>query len=133
MPDGTKPVLFFEQQKSASEQSLIETALRETFKGIAAANDLRREPCPISELVVGLKCGGSDGFSGISANPALGHTSDLLCALGASGVLCEFPELCGAEQWLCDRCPDNGLAAKFLTLMDRYDHRARAQRQSRLP
>ena len=125
MPDGTKPVLFFEQQKSASEQSLIETALRATFKGIAAANDLRREPCPISELVVGLKCGGSDGFSGISANPALGHTSDLLCALGASGVLCEFPELCGAEQWLCDRCPDNVLAAKFLTLMDRYDHRAR--------
>ncbi len=125
MPDGTKPVLFFEQQKSASEQSLIETALRETFKGIAAANDLRREPCPISELVVGLKCGGSDGFSGISANPALGHTSDLLCALGASGVLCEFPELCGAEQWLCDRCPDSTLAAKFLTLMDRYDHRAR--------
>ncbi len=125
MPDGTKPVLFFEQQNSASEQSLIETALRETFKGIAAANDLRREPCPISELVVGLKCGGSDGFSGISANPALGHTSDLLCALGASGVLCEFPELCGAEQWLCDRCPDHALAAKFLTLMDRYDHRAR--------
>ena len=124
-PDGTKPVLFFEQQKSASEQSLIELALRETFRGIAAADELRREPCPLSELVLGLKCGGSDGFSGISANPGLGHTSDLLCALGGSGVLCEFPELCGAEQWLCDRCTDEPLAAKFLDLMGRYDARAR--------
>ncbi len=124
-PSGTKPVLFFEQQRAASEQSLIATALRETIRGIAAANDLRREPCPLSELVLGLKCGGSDGFSGISANPALGHCSDLLCALGGSGVLCEFPELCGAEQWLCDRCEDPALAEKFLDLMTRYDARAR--------
>ena len=123
---GGKSVLFFEQQKSGSERSLIETALRETFTGIAAANELRREPCPLSELVLGLKCGGSDGFSGISANPALGHCSDLLCALGGSGVLCEFPELCGAEQSLCDRCTDAPLAEKFLDLMTRYDARARA-------
>ena len=125
MPEGTKPVLFFEQQKSAGERQLLESALRETFRGIAAANELRREPCPLSELVLGLKCGGSDGFSGISANPALGHANDLLCALGGSGVLCEFPELCGAEQWLCDRCDSAPLATKFLTLMDRYDRRAR--------
>ena len=125
-PDETKPVLFFEQQKSGSERSLIETALRETFVSIAAANELRREPCPLSELVLGLKCGGSDGFSGISANPALGHCSDLLSALGGSGVLCEFPELCGAEQALCDRCTDAPLAEKFLDLMTRYDARARA-------
>ena len=121
-----KPLLVFEQQKSSSERDLLERALRETFCGIAQANELRREPLPLSELVLGLKCGGSDGFSGISANPALGHCSDLLAALGGTGVLCEFPELCGAEQWLCDRCGDPALADRFLDLMRRYSERAHA-------
>ena len=124
--DAAKPLLVFEQQKSASERDLLERALRETFRGIAQANELRREPLPLSELVLGLKCGGSDGFSGISANPALGHCSDLLSALGGAGVLCEFPELCGAEQWLCDRCGDPALAERFLDLMRRYNERAHA-------
>ncbi len=121
-----KPLLVFEQQKSSSERDLLERALRETFRGIAQANELRREPLPLSELVLGLKCGGSDGFSGISANPALGHCADLLAALGGTGVLCEVPELCGAEQWLCDRCAEPALAEKFLDLMQRYAERARA-------
>lgn len=121
----TKPVLTFEQQKSASERDLLERALRATVQGIAAANELRREPCPLSALTLGLKCGGSDGFSGLSANPALGHCADLLAALGGASVLCEFPELCGAEQALCDRCTEPALADKFLDLMRRYDGRAR--------
>ncbi len=121
-----KPLFVFEQQKSASERELLERALRATFRGIAQANELRREPVPLSEIVLGLKCGGSDGFSGISANPALGHCSDLLSALGGTGVLCEFPELCGAEQWLCDRCGDTALAERFLDLMRRYAERAKA-------
>jgi altronate hydrolase len=121
-----KPLLIFEQQKSASERDLMERALRETFRGIAQANDLRREPLPLSELVLGLKCGGSDGFSGISANPALGHCADLLAALGGSTVLCEFPELCGAEQWLCDRCENPVIAERFLDLMRRYAATAQA-------
>ena len=123
---NAKPLLVFEQQKSSSERDLLERALRETFRSIAQANELRREPVPLSELVLGLKCGGSDGFSGISANPALGHCADLLAALGGTGVLCEFPELCGAEQWLCDRCGDTALAERFLDLMRRYAERARA-------
>lgn len=126
MPASAKPMLVFEQQKSASERDLLERALRATFNGIAEANELRREPCPLSEITLGLKCGGSDGFSGLSANPALGHCSDLLAALGGSGVLCEFPELCGAEQWLCDRCVEPALAERFLDLMRRYDAWARA-------
>ena len=117
---NAKPVLMFEQQKSTSERELLEQALRATFAGIAQANELRRQPCPLSALTLGLKCGGSDGFSGLSANPALGHTADLLAALGGASVLCEFPELCGAEQWLCDRCPSPTLAARFLELMQRY-------------
>ena len=125
-PRPGKPLLVFEQQKSASERDLMERALRDTFRGIAEADKLRREPVPLSELVLGLKCGGSDGFSGISANPALGHTADLLAALGGSTVLCEFPELCGAEQWLCDRCETPALADRFLDLMRRYAARAHA-------
>ncbi len=120
-----KPLLIFEQQKSASERDLLERALRATFEGIAGANALQREPCPLSELTLGLKCGGSDGFSGLSANPALGHCADLLAALGGASVLCEFPELCGAEQALCDRCTEKELADRFLELMRRYDGRAR--------
>lgn len=117
---SAKPLHIFEQQKSASERDLLERALRATFTGIAEANELRREPCPLSALTLGLKCGGSDGFSGLSANPALGHCADLLAALGGSSVLCEFPELCGAEQWLCDRCQLPEQAARFLDLMRRY-------------
>src|SRR6185436_2505954 len=70
---SAKPLLIFEQQKSTSERDLLERALRATFAGIAEADTLRREPCPLSALTLGLKCGGSDGFSGLSANPALGH------------------------------------------------------------
>jgi altronate hydrolase len=122
---ANKPLLMFEQQKSASETDLLERALRATFHGIAEADQLQREPCPLSALTLGLKCGGSDGFSGLSANPALGHASDLLTTLGGASVLCEFPELCGAEQWLCDRCTTPDLAARFLDLMRRYENRAR--------
>jgi len=59
---------------------------------------------------VGLKCGGSDGFSGISANPAIGHTSDLVVALGGRTILSEFPELCGVEQELINRSAEREVA-----------------------
>jgi altronate hydrolase len=75
---------------------------------------------------VGLKCGGSDGFSGISANPAIGHTSDLLSVLGGSTLLAEFPELLGSEQDLVSRCVRPELAGRFIDLMQAYDAQARA-------
>jgi altronate hydrolase len=80
----------------------------------------------LSALNVGLKCGGSDGFSGISANPAIGVTSDLLCALGGTTLLAEFPELLGSEQDLIERCIRPELAAQFVSLMHAYDAQARA-------
>src|SRR6266700_4780286 len=76
-----KPLLIFEQQKSASEASMISQAIRETFLGLVEADKVERKPAPLSQLTLGLKCGGSDGFSGLSANPAIGHTADLLAAL----------------------------------------------------
>jgi altronate hydrolase len=75
---------------------------------------------------VGLKCGGSDGFSGISANPAVGRISDTLAALGARSLLSEFPELCGVEQQLIDRCIGKAAADRFMQLMRDYASRAKA-------
>lgn len=68
------------------------------------AKTYKREECPVSELVIGLKCGGSDGFSGITANPLLGRLSDRLIGMGGSSILTEVPEMFGAETLLMNRC-----------------------------
>ncbi len=125
-PAFDKPLLVFEQQKSRSEKDMLANAIRATLLGMAAANEQTRAPCPLSDLILGVECGGSDGFSGISANPAIGHAADLLAALGGAPVLAEFPELCGVEQSLCDRCVDEELAARFVALMRAYEASARA-------
>jgi altronate hydrolase len=123
-PDFSKPLYFLDQQKSGTEQALLEEAVKKTFEGLIKANECRREPAPLSKLVLGLECGGSDGFSGISANPALGHASDMLVALGGSAVLSEFPELNGVEQELISRCETTATARKFMHLMERYSKAA---------
>ena len=124
----SKPLLVFEQQKSPSEAVMISQAIRETFLGLVEADKVERKPAPLSHLTVGLKCGGSDGFSGLSANPAIGHTADLLATLGGRGILSEFPELCGVEQELIDRCIRKEVADRFVELMRDYAARAKAVR-----
>lgn len=119
-----KPLIVLEQQKEGTEKQLINKAIKETFLGLVEANKLERQPAPLSKLCVGLECGGSDGFSGISANPALGAFSDRLVALGGSVILSEFPELCGVEQELGDRCVDEKAALRFMDLMRSYSDRA---------
>lgn len=123
-PNFDKPLFIFEQQQSQSEEQLIKEAIRKTFIGLTEINKIERQPAPISKLVLGVKCGGSDGFSGISANPAVGYTSDLLVALGGTVLLAEFPELCGAEQQLIDRTKDETAARKFIQLMTAYSNAA---------
>lgn len=125
-PNFDKPIFAFEQQQSKSEESLIREAILQTFVGLMEANKIQRSPAPLSKLVLGVKCGGSDGFSGISANPAVGVTADLLVALGGTVLLAEFPELCGAEQDLIDRCVSAANAEKFIHLMQTYDAQAHA-------
>lgn len=120
-PAFDKPVYTFEQQKAQSEEQLIYEAIRKTFTGLVEANKIEREPAPLSALTIGVKCGGSDGFSGISANPAVGYASDMLVALGGKVLLAEFPELCGAEQELIDRCVSRNAAEKFMHLMEAYN------------
>ncbi|PYV65879.1 MAG: altronate hydrolase [Acidobacteria bacterium] len=125
-----KPLFIFEQQKSGSEFAMLTKAISATFEGLVEANRLHREPADLSHLSVGLKCGGSDGFSGLSANPAIGHTSDLLVALGARTILSEFPELCGVEQDLINRSISKDVGHRFIQLMRDYENRARAVRSS---
>jgi altronate hydrolase len=127
-PNNTKPVLIFEQQQSASEAAMLSDAVRETFLGLIDADIAVRAPAPLSKLTIGLKCGGSDGFSGISANPAIGYVADLLAALGGRGILSEFPELCGVEQELINRCVDENVSNRFVQLMRDYAARAKAVR-----
>jgi altronate hydrolase len=124
--DLQKPVYFLEQQKGGTEREYIADAVKKTFVGLMQANACRRAPAPLSKLVVGLECGGSDGFSGISANPALGYASDLVVALGGTTILSEFPELNGVEQELINRCVTDAEAEKFAHLMRVYSARAEA-------
>ena len=122
----SKPLYILEQQKIGSESDLISDAIKQTFAGLVQANSIQRQPAPLNKLCIGLECGGSDGFSGISANPAIGYTSDLLVALGGSVILSEFPELCGVEQNLSDRCVSPDIAKRFSHLMKTYSDRATA-------
>jgi|CZKL01.1.fsa_nt_gi altronate hydrolase len=125
-PHLRKPVLVFDQQRSGRETVLMSDALEQTFAGLADANRVERAPAPLSALTVGLKCGGSDGFSGISANPAIGYLSDWLVGMGGRTLLSEFPELHGVEQELINRCATDELAQRFYDLMQAYSARAKA-------
>ncbi|HUS02836.1 MAG TPA: UxaA family hydrolase, partial [Chitinophagaceae bacterium] len=116
-----KPLYIFEQQQSLSEEQLIAEAIKKTFEGLVEINKLERKPASLDKLCIGVKCGGSDGFSGISANPAVGYCSDLLVGLGAKVLLAEFPELCGVEQQLVDRSINEPVAKKFMHLMMSYE------------
>lgn len=123
-PGFDKPIHIFEQQGPMSEEELIKHAIASTFKGLIEINKQERKPAGLDKLTVGVKCGGSDGFSGISANPAVGFFSDLLVALNGKILLAEFPELCGAEQELIDRSVNKATAEKFIKLMDEYSAQA---------
>ncbi|AMD02201.1 Altronate dehydratase [Halomonas chromatireducens] len=123
-PGGLRPVHYLEQQASLSESALIREALTTIFAGLAEANRVERTPAPLSALTLGVECGGSDGFSGLSANPLVGAVVDRLVALGGSGILSEFPELCGVEHELIARCRDDAVARRFSELMDAYQRHA---------
>ena len=126
IPDFDRPILTFRQQEFPNEQALLETAIRSTFVGMIEANKATRSPASLDKLSLGVECGGSDGFSGISANPTLGMASDRLVALGGRVILSEFPELCGVEQELINRCVSDEVADRFVDLTSRYAARAEA-------
>lgn len=110
-------VRFMESQKVDDE---IEEGLRILRDLYAIASHDERTRQPFSKLVVGLKCGGSDGFSGITANPLLGRFSDLVTSLGGTAILTEVPEMFGAEHLLMARCKDEETFQKTVSLIDDF-------------
>lgn len=126
-PNFDKPLLIYEQQRISSEKVLMESAIRDTFVALTRVDrSAERKPATLDKLTIGVECGASDGFSGISANPAIGHAADLVTALGGKTILSEFPELCGVEQELIDRCVSAEVAQNFIDLMRAYNARAEA-------
>jgi altronate hydrolase len=120
-PNCDKEILIYEQQQIGTTDQMFQMVIKDSYEAIKRANKIERKPAPVSKISIGLECGGSDGFSGISANPALGVVSDIFAALGGKTILAEFPELCGVEQELMNRCVDEEKADKFLTLMKAFE------------
>jgi altronate hydrolase len=120
-----KPFLVFEQQKYSSEREMLEQAIRQTFENLAKINQFERTAVPLSKLCLGMECGASDGFSGISANPCIGQVADLTVGLGGRVILSEFPELCGVEQEIVNRCQTEEIGNRFINIMRNYEERVK--------
>ncbi|WP_112324099.1 UxaA family hydrolase [Oceanibium sediminis] len=101
-------------QDVAGLRRTVEAGIEKVAAMLPLVNDARREPCPASELMLALQCGGSDAWSGITANPALGYACDLLVAQGGTGVLAETPEIYGAEHLLTARAVDRAVGERLL-------------------
>src|SRR5215217_1020008 len=115
-----KPVVRFGIQDTGGTQAVIERGLQEVATMLPVVNEATRTPAPVSDLILGVKCGGSDGFSGLSANPALGHAADLLVQQGGTVVITEVPEFCGAEHLLAHRAKDRATGEAVYEMVDWY-------------
>lgn len=115
-----KPLVRIGIQQVGGTQGAIHAGLEAVERMLPELNKAAREPVPMSELVLGVKCGGSDAFSGISANPSLGCASDLLVRSGGTVLITEVPEFCGAEHLLAQRAKDAATARAVYNMVDWY-------------
>ena len=115
-----KPVAKIGIQEVGGTQAAIQRGLQEVERMLPEVNQTAREECSVSELVLGVKCGGSDGFSGISANPSLGRAADLLVRSGGTVLITEVPEFCGAEHLLATRAKDVETGRAVYRMVDWY-------------
>jgi altronate hydrolase len=115
-----KPVAKIGIQEAGGTQAAIERGMKEVERMLPEVNCARREEISVSELVLGVKCGGSDGFSGLSANPSLGRAADLLVRSGGTVLITEVPEFCGAEHILANRAKDADTGRAVYRLVDWY-------------
>lgn len=115
-----KPVAKIGIQEVGGTQAAIELGLKEVERMLPEVNRSVREECPVSELVLAVKCGGSDGFSGISANPSLGRAADRLVRSGGTILITEVPEFCGAEHILANRAKNAETGRAVYRLVDWY-------------
>ena len=107
-------------QGSGGTRATVEAARTAIAAQMERLSALKRVPLPVSKLVLGLQCGGSDSFSGSTANPALGHRCDRLGTLGGSTVLAETPEIVGAEHLLVRRARSRAVAETLLAMIAKY-------------
>lgn len=115
-----KPLARIGIQEAGGTRAAVERGLREIEKMLPAANAAERRELSAGELVLGVKCGGSDGFSGLSANPAVGQAADLLVRSGGTVLMTEVPEFCGAEHILAWRARDAATGRAVYRLVDWY-------------
>ncbi len=120
-------VKFLVCQESDDE---IEEGVELVKELIAYASKRKRVPISASQLIVGLKCGGSDGFSGITANPLVGKFSDMLIGAGGSTILTEVPEMFGAETLLMNRCENKEVFDKTVALINNFKNYYRSHNQT---
>jgi len=115
-----KPVVRFGIQEVGGTQAVIDRGLKEVAAMLPILNEATRSTASMSELILGVKCGGSDGFSGLSANPALGRAADLLVRSGGTVLITEVPEFCGAEHILAQRSKDRATGEAVYEMVDWY-------------
>src|SRR4026208_711077 len=115
-----KPVAKIGIQEVGGTTAAIQQGLNAGERMLPLVNEVGREECSVSELVLGVKCGGSDGFSGISANPSLGRAADLLVRSGGTVLITEVPEFCGAEHLLACRAKDVETGRAVYRMVDWY-------------
>ncbi len=117
-------------QNVAGLRKTVERGIAKVDAMLPIANAATREPCPVSELKVALQCGGSDGWSGVTANPALGYACDLLAGQGGTGVLAETPEIYGAEHLLTERATDRGVGEALIARIKWWEEYTAANKGS---
>lgn len=122
--DFNKPVYKIGIQEVGGTQKAIEAGLKYVAEMLPVVNSAKRETFSVSELILGVKCGGSDGFSGISANPSLGYTSDLLVRSKGTVLITEIPEFCGAEHIVANRAKNAETGRKVYQTIDWYKNYA---------
>jgi altronate hydrolase len=115
-----KPVAKIGIQEVGGTQAAIQKGLEQVERMLPQVNLSEREECSVGELVLGVKCGGSDGFSGISANPSLGRAADLLVQSGGTVLITEVPEFCGAEHLIANRAKDVETGRAVYRMVDWY-------------
>lgn len=115
-----KPIAKIGIQEIGGTEAAIKRGLSEVERMLPEVNRVAREEVSVSELVLGVKCGGSDGLSGISANPSLGRAADLLVRSGGTVLLTEVPEFCGAEHLLARRAKDAETGREVYRMVDWY-------------
>lgn len=123
--EANSRVSFFNIQDAGGTRASIKLAEEKLLSMARESEPASREPVPLSELCVALQCGGSDGYSGITANPALGYASDLIVRNGGSVILAETPEIYGAEHLLLDRAISEPVAKKLLARIEWWKYYTR--------